>query len=90
VKIQEELDEIDAADNAEDRAQEIGDLLFTVVNYARWLEADPESELRQANQRFRSRFDRMTALSRERGSRLEDLPPEELDRLWEAVKGELG
>jgi tetrapyrrole methylase family protein/MazG family protein len=90
VKIQEELDEIDAADNAEARAQEIGDLLFTVVNYARWLEADPESELRQANQRFRSRFDRMTALSRERGSRLEDLPPEELDRLWEAVKGELG
>jgi tetrapyrrole methylase family protein/MazG family protein len=90
VKIQEELDEIDAADNAEARAQEIGDLLFTVVNYARWLEADPESELRQANQRFRSRFDRMTALSRERGSRLEDLLPEELDRLWEAVKGELG
>ena len=85
-KIQEELSEIEAAGNAEGRAAEIGDLLFTVVNYARLLEADPEAELRQANQRFRNRFDRMTALSRAHGSRLEDLPPEQMDRLWEAVK----
>jgi tetrapyrrole methylase family protein/MazG family protein len=90
VKVQEELDEIDAAADPQAQAREIGDLLFTVVNYARWLDADPESELRQANQRFRSRFDRMTALSREQGSRLEDLPPEEMNRLWEAVKRELG
>ena len=85
-KIQEELSEIEAAGNAEARAAEIGDLLFTVVNYARWLEADPEAELRQANQRFRNRFDRMSALSRAQGSRLEDLPPAQMDRLWEAVK----
>ncbi|MGH2619192.1 MAG: nucleoside triphosphate pyrophosphohydrolase, partial [Anaerolineales bacterium] len=87
-KIHEELGEINAATDAEAKAAEFGDLLFAVVNYARWLEADPESELRRANQRFRTRFDRMTALSREQGSSFEDLSPAEMDRLWETVKGE--
>ena len=87
-KIHEELGEIEAATDAEAKAAEFGDLLFAVVNYARWLEADPESELRRANQRFRTRFDRMTALSREAGSRFEDLPPDEMDRLWETAKRE--
>ena len=87
-KIQEELGEIDAAADPEAKAAEFGDLLFAVVNYARWLEADPESELRLANQRFRTRFDRMTALSREQGFEFEDLPPDEMDRLWETVKRE--
>ena len=85
-KIFEELGEIDAASAAEAKATEIGDLLFAVVNYARWLEADPESELRQANQRFRTRFERMTALARDRGSKFEDLTPPEMDHLWETVK----
>jgi len=89
-KIHEELGEIDGAAEPEAKAAEFGDLLFAVVNYARWLDADPESELRRANQRFRTRFDRMTALSREQGSTFEDLPLEEMDRLWEAAKKELG
>jgi XTP/dITP diphosphohydrolase/ATP diphosphatase len=65
--------------------EELGDLLFTVVNLARHLKVDPESALRRANAKFRSRF-----LSMERkagGSEaLERLNPDELDSLWREAK----
>jgi tetrapyrrole methylase family protein/MazG family protein len=86
-KIHEELAEIEQAE-PEAVASEVGDLLFAAVNYARWLEVDPESALRQANLRFRARFDRMNELARGRGAVLEGLTLEEMDRLWEEAKGE--
>lgn len=87
-KIREELAETETEEDSLSRAKEIGDLLFAVVNYARWVDADPEAELRQASRRFRARFERMFALAREQGLRLEELPLAEMDRLWEAAKQE--
>ena len=55
-KINEELDEVTKAQDKNSMAAEVGDLLFAVVNYARWLDVDPEATLRTANQRFRNRF----------------------------------
>src|SRR3546814_219140 len=55
-KIIEELAEIDAATSDEERAAEVGDLLFSVVNYARHLSIDPETALREAASRFEARF----------------------------------
>jgi tetrapyrrole methylase family protein/MazG family protein len=86
-KLQEELEEVREAGNPERRSEEIGDLLFSVVNYARWLQVDAESALRQASSRFRARFARMEREARSSGRRLEDMDPGTLDALWEAGKG---
>ncbi|QHS51568.1 nucleoside triphosphate pyrophosphohydrolase [Edaphobacter sp. 12200R-103] len=65
--------------------EELGDLLFTAVNLARHLRIDPESALRRANAKFRSRF---TAMERAAGGAevLERLDPKELDALWRDAK----
>ncbi len=55
-KIDEELDEIARAANADELTEEFGDLLFSVVNFARHMGVDPESALRQANAKFERRF----------------------------------
>ncbi len=55
-KLDEELREVHAAQGTSERADEIGDVLFAVVNLARWYNLDPESALRAANQRFKRRF----------------------------------
>jgi len=65
--------------------EELGDLLFTVVNLARHLKVDPESALRRANAKFRARF---TAMERTAGGAgaLASLGPEELEALWRQAK----
>jgi MazG family protein len=86
-KVVEELAEVAAAPGPVPRAAEVGDLLFSVVNYARWLEVDPESALRQASDRFRERFGRVEAQARSQGIALKDLGLDRLNDLWEASKG---
>jgi len=65
----------------------LGDLLFSVVNLARWLSVDAESALRGACLRFIQRFSGMEELCRERGLDLSELSLAEQDELWEEVKG---
>lgn len=89
-KLREETAELEAEIAAgpgaiERAAQELGDLLFTSVNLARHLKVDPELVLRDMNARFRSRFG---AMEREAGRPLEELPPDELERLWAFAKGQ--
>jgi MazG family protein len=85
-KVAEELNELLQAESDERKAEEMGDVLFAVVNYARWLRIDPEAALRKAAQRFRRRFGEMEAAARRTGRALERLGPGDLDRLWEAAK----
>jgi len=85
-KVAEELNELLTAEGAERQADEMGDLLFAVVNYARWLDIDPEAALRRAAQRFRSRFAHLEAEARRSGRPLPSLDAGEMDRLWEAAK----
>jgi nucleoside triphosphate diphosphatase len=87
-KLREETAELEAEIAAgeparEKAAQELGDLLFTAVNLARHLKIDPELALRDTNARFRSRFG---AMESESGQPLEELPPDELERLWAKAK----
>jgi MazG family protein len=84
-KVLEELAELDRAE-VERRADELGDLLFAVVNYARRLDVDPEAALRTAISRFRRRFAAMESASDARGKPLADMSLEEMDRLWEQAK----
>jgi tetrapyrrole methylase family protein/MazG family protein len=85
-KLDEEVAELSAAREAEARGCEFGDLLFTLVNLARWLDVDAESALRAACDRFAERFAAMEREIEKRGVDLSGLSPSQLDALWEAAK----
>ena len=82
-KIDEELAEIERAENDEDRAAEVGDLLFAVVNYARHLDVNPETALREATARFETRFRKVEELT---DKPLKDMNIDELEALWQQAK----
>jgi len=82
-KIVEELAEIDAAADADARAEEFGDLLFAVVNWARHQGIDAEAALRSANAKFERRFHAMEAMAGDDFAAL-DLPGK--DALWNRAK----
>jgi len=84
-KIREEADELLAADEGA-REGELGDLLFSVVNVARWLGLDAETALRGAANRFVARYEAMERLAAERGLALAALDLAAQDALWEEVK----
>lgn len=67
-------------------ADELGDLLFTVVNWSRHLHVDAETALRAANDKFERRFARMESLAHERGLELTQLSAAEWEALWTAAK----
>src|SRR3954470_19915643 len=82
-KIEEELAEIDAAATDSERAAELGDLLFSVVNYARHLNVDPETALREAAARFDQRFRKVEEIA---DKSLKDMDIEALEELWQRAK----
>ena len=86
-KVKEEMGEVLAAVDREARAAELGDLLFSVVNLARWYQVDAESALREANARFRKRFAYIEKAARNEARNLQDMTLEEMDAYWEAAKG---
>jgi len=88
-KIAEESAEVREAASIGDTeavADEVGDLLFAVVNVARHLKVDPEAALRRAVGKFRTRFEGVEALARARGIDLTTAGLETLDTLWDEVK----
>lgn len=87
-KIAEEVREVQAESTPEARGSELGDLLFALVNLARWMEIDPEAALREANRRFKTRFGRVEAAAAAQGATLNDKTLDELNALWDAAKKE--
>jgi tetrapyrrole methylase family protein/MazG family protein/ATP diphosphatase len=88
-KLDEEVRELDAAVASGDldaARHELGDALFALANHGRKLGLDPEAALREALGRFALRVGRVEAAARVRGVNPRELPPDELDRLWEAAK----
>ncbi|MBV8909241.1 MAG: nucleoside triphosphate pyrophosphohydrolase [Gammaproteobacteria bacterium] len=91
-KVLEEAAEVEAASRAPlphrgvALAEELGDLLFAIVNWSRHLQVDAEAALRAANYKFERRFETMERLAGERGRRLEKLSAAEWDRLWREAK----
>jgi MazG family protein len=88
-KIGEELAELDHAVRSGEVAhaeRELGDLLFSIVNYARKLSLDPEAALRGTLDRFARRVRAVEERVKAAGRGVESLSPAELDRLWESVK----
>jgi tetrapyrrole methylase family protein/MazG family protein len=85
-KLDEEIAELRAAQDSEERARELGDLLFTLVNVARWLAVDAESALRKACDRFTRRYAEMERMAAEHGVDVVDLSPSQKDTLWNRAK----
>ncbi|HLA43898.1 MAG TPA: nucleoside triphosphate pyrophosphohydrolase [Aggregatilineales bacterium] len=89
-KIFEEIEEIKAAQqnglSHEELTGEVGDLLFAVVNWARWLKVNPETALRETNQRFRNRFGYIEQQAMAQNRTLETMTLDEMDLLWEEAK----
>lgn len=85
-KLEEELRELRAAQTPEEVEKEVGDVLFTIANLARWLKVDAESALRMANARFAYRFRHIEIQARKKGKNLRELDLREMDALWEEAK----
>jgi tetrapyrrole methylase family protein/MazG family protein len=88
-KLGEELKELAQAGEPDHKREELGDVLFLLVNLARYLDLDAEEALRQADRKFYQRFTTMEALAHEQGRSLADMPLAEQEALWGAAKERL-
>jgi tetrapyrrole methylase family protein/MazG family protein len=86
-KIREEIDEVRHADDTEALSAELGDLLFALANLARWKDLDAEAALREANARFKHRFEYVEGAAREQGRPIAEFSEDELVALWQDAKG---
>ncbi len=93
-KLEEELGEIKQAlagrESAERVQEELGDLLFSCVNLARFLDADAESLVRDANRKFESRFGIVESLARQQQRDMRDCTLDELEQFWQQAKAKSG
>ena len=88
-KTEEELEEFHAETNLEKKEMELGDVFFSLVNYARISGINPDSALERTNNKFITRFQKMENLALDKNLKLENLSLEQMDLLWEeAKKGE--
>ena len=88
-KVAEERAEMEGeAPGSPERAAEFGDLLFALVNVARWEGIDAEEALAASNRKFRARWARMEALATEMGAELGSLGTDEMNELWNRAKAE--
>ena len=85
-KIVEELAEINNARDLKEKKGELGDLLFVLVNFARWNQIDPEDALHFTNQKFRDRFSYIERQLRQNGQKFEDVDLDQMDKWWNEAK----
>lgn len=92
-KVNEEWNELREAieqKNEEAVSEEFGDLLFSLINYARFLNIDPEDALEKTNKKFKFRFEQMEALAAASQQSLKDMDLSQMDELWNRVKRQQG
>ena len=90
-KVQEEIKELQEAEKTGDKdkvEEEFGDLMFSLVNYARFLHLDAEHSLERTNKKFIYRFTQMEEIAARKGLQLQNMTLAEMDDLWNAIKAE--
>ena len=90
-KIKEEIEELQEAigtKNNDKIIDEMGDVLFSIVNLARFLDIDPESSLRHTIRKFTDRFKKIEKILNSKGKEIKDSTLEEMDTLWNEIKKE--
>lgn len=85
-KVDEELEEFHAETDLLKKEQELGDVFFSLINYARISGINPDSALERTNLKFISRFQKMEEMALERNLKLGEMSLEEMDLLWDEVK----
>ena len=88
-KLREELEELQHEVNQNSRKkieEEFGDVLFSMINYARFLKVDPENALERTNKKFIKRFQYLEAKANEMGKSLKEMTLAEMDSYWEQAK----
>src|SRR5690606_1136960 len=88
-KVEEELNEFReevTKENIDAMEAEFGDVLFSMVNYARFLNIDPENALERTNKKFIKRFQYLEEKAKEKGKSLKDMSLPEMDVFWEEAK----
>lgn len=88
-KVKEEVNELEVAVNSgnkRDMEDEFGDVMFSLVNYSRFIDIDAENALERTNKKFQRRFQAMEVLALEQGRTLNDMTLTEMDTLWNQVK----
>lgn len=83
---QQELKEAIASGNRDHMEDELGDVFFSLINYARFLNLDAENALERTNKKFISRFNKMEEEATNSGKPLQDMSLEEMDAIWNKVK----
>lgn len=88
-KVEEEKRELEAAvksKNPDQIEDEFGDLLFALINYARYLKIDPEAALERTNQKFKKRFEFIEKRAKDLGKEMDKMSLEEMDEIWNEAK----
>lgn len=88
-KVHEEMGELQEAvqqDNKDQMENELGDLMFSIVNYARFLDVDPETALERTNKKFIARFTKMEQQAISEGKPLAEMSLAEMDAIWNSIK----
>lgn len=86
-KVREELVEFEKETDPELKEKELGDVLFSIINYARMSGLNADTALEKSNQKFVSRFKKMEILAKEEGLEFSELGEDKMDELWEKAKG---
>lgn len=85
-KVEEELQEFHYENDPDLKEEEFGDVLFSLVNYARLSGINADTALERSNRKFMTRFKSMESLAADKGTTLQQLSLEEMDALWEMAK----
>lgn len=85
-KVQEELQEFKEASDGPEKEKEFGDLLFSLINYSRFINIDPEQALEKTNKKFINRFNYLEKKAQEQNKSLENMTLTEMDAIWNESK----
>lgn len=87
-KVEEEMKEFRNAENPQNKNDELGDVLFSIINYARLLNLNPDEALERTNLKFIQRFQYIEQKARENGTSITELSLQEMDEYWNEAKKE--
>lgn len=85
-KVEEEMEEFKSAAEGEEKSQEFGDLLFSLVNYARWHDINPDDALELTNRKFKQRFEAIEKHAKEQHIDIRSMTLEQMEEIWQQAK----